>query len=61
MEAYGQLDLNLSYAVSDNLVLTLEGINVTDETMRTRGRNKRQLYSFDQYGPRYMFGVRYKF
>ncbi|MET4726713.1 TonB-dependent receptor [Lysobacter enzymogenes] len=61
VEAYGQLDMNVSYAVSDNLVFTLEGINVTDETMRTRGRNKRQLYSFDQYGPRYMFGVRYKF
>ncbi|UJB20554.1 MULTISPECIES: TonB-dependent receptor [Lysobacter] len=61
VEAYGQLDMNVSYAVTENLVLSLEGINVTDETMRTRGRNKRQLYSYDQSGPRYMFGVRYKF
>ena len=61
VEAYGQLDMNVSYAVTDNLVLSVEGINVTDETMRTHGRNKRQLYSYDQSGPRYMFGVRYKF
>ncbi|WP_046658123.1 TonB-dependent receptor [Lysobacter capsici] len=61
VEAYGQLDMNVSYAVNDNLVLSLEGINITDETMRTHGRNTRQLYSYDQSGPRYMFGVRYKF
>jgi len=53
--------MNVSYAVNDNLVLSLEGINITDETMRTHGRNTRQLYSYDQSGPRYMFGVRYKF
>jgi outer membrane receptor protein involved in Fe transport len=61
VEAYGQLDMNVSYAVTDNLVLSVEGINITDETMRTHGRNTRQLYSYDQSGPRYMFGVRYKF
>lgn len=61
VEAYGQLDMNVSYQVTDNLVVSLEGINVTDETTRTRGRNKRQLYAFDQFGPRYMFGLRYKF
>ncbi|HEY0332524.1 MAG TPA: TonB-dependent receptor [Stenotrophomonas sp.] len=60
-EAYGQLDMNISYDVSDNLTLSLEGINVTNETTRVHGRNSRQLYSVDQLGPRYMFGVRYTF
>ncbi|TWH99980.1 TonB-dependent receptor [Luteimonas cucumeris] len=61
VEAYGQLDVNVSYAITDNFVVSLEGINVTDETTRTHGRNSRQLYSYDQLGPRYMAGVRYKF
>ncbi|HBK47526.1 MAG TPA: TonB-dependent receptor [Xanthomonadaceae bacterium] len=61
VEAYGQLDVNVSYQFTDNLSVSLEGINVTDETMRTHGRNDHQLYELFQYGPRYMLGVRYKF
>ena len=34
-DAYGQLDLNISYAVNDQLTLSVEAINLTDETMRT--------------------------
>ncbi len=60
-EAYGQLDMNISYDVTDNLTLSLEGINITNETTRVHGRNSKQLYSVDQLGPRYMFGLRYKF
>jgi len=60
-EAYGQLDVNVSYDVTENLTLSLEGINVTNETTRVHGRNDRQLYTVDQLGPRYMFGVRYTF
>ncbi len=61
VEAYGQLDLNVSYQVSDHLTLSVEGINVTDETTRVHGRNSRQLYTVEDFGPRYMFGLRYKF
>ncbi len=60
-EAYGQLDLNISYAVSDQLTLSLEAINLTDETMRTYARHSNMLRYATQTGPRYMFGVRYKF
>ena len=60
-EAYGQLDVNVSYQINDNLSVSVEGINLTNETMRVHGRNERQLYTLDQFGPRYMFGVRYKF
>jgi outer membrane receptor protein involved in Fe transport len=58
---YGQLDLNISYAVSDQLSLSLEAINLTDETMRTYARHTNMLRYATQTGPRYMFGVRYKF
>jgi len=60
-DAYGQLDLNISYAVSDQLTLSLEAINLTDETMRTYARHTNMLRYATQTGPRYMFGVRYKF
>ncbi|HFF3761300.1 TonB-dependent receptor [Stenotrophomonas forensis] len=59
--AYGQLDLNISYAVSQQLTLSLEAINLTDETMRTYSRHTNMLRYATQTGPRYMFGVRYKF
>jgi len=61
VESYGQLDLNVSYQITDNLTVSVEGINLTDESMRTHGRNDRQLYELFDYGPRYMFGVRYNF
>lgn len=61
VEAYGQLDLNVSFQVTDNLTLSVEGINVTDESTRVHGRNSHQLYTLEQFGPRYMFGARYKF
>ncbi|MDH5831058.1 TonB-dependent receptor [Luteimonas sp. M1R5S18] len=61
VEAYGQLDANVSWQVSENLTLSLEGINLTDETMRTHARHENMVRFATQTGPRYMFGVRYKF
>jgi len=59
--AYGQLDLNISYAVSEQLTLSVEAINLTDETMRTYSRHTNMLRYATQTGPRYMLGMRYKF
>jgi outer membrane receptor protein involved in Fe transport len=53
--------MNLSYQYSDDLVFSLEAINVTDETQRIHGRNVNQLLYATQTGPRYMLGLRYKF
>ncbi|KAF1686990.1 TonB-dependent receptor [Pseudoxanthomonas broegbernensis] len=61
VEAYGQIDLNVSYQVNDHLSLSVEGINITDESTRAHGRNSRQLHNITQLGPRYMFGLRYRF
>ncbi|SEM17322.1 TonB-dependent receptor [Pseudoxanthomonas sp. GM95] len=61
VEAYGQLDLNIGYEFNDHLSMSLEGINLTDETQRVHGRNSHQALYLTQTGPRYMFGVRYKF
>ena len=61
VEAYGQLDMNVSYQLNDQLFFSVEGINLTDETQRIHGRNKNQLLYGTQTGPRFMFGMRYKF
>jgi len=61
VEAYGQLDVNASFNVTDNLMLLAEAINLTDETQRLHGRNANQALYVTQTGPRFMIGARYKF
>jgi TonB-dependent receptor len=60
-DAYGQLDLNVTYGVNDSLSVFAEAINLTNETQRIHGRNDNQLLFATQIGARYMFGARYKF
>ncbi|MEJ2789343.1 MULTISPECIES: TonB-dependent receptor [unclassified Pseudoxanthomonas] len=61
VEEYGQFDMNVSYQVTPQLTISLEGINLTDETMRTHARHENMVRFATQTGPRYMFGLRYKF
>jgi TonB-dependent receptor len=60
-EPYGQLDLNISYAFTENLTFMAEAINLTDEIQRLHGRTKDEVIQVTQTGPRYMLGARYKF
>jgi len=60
-ESYGQLDMNVTWAMHPSLSLFIEGINLTDETMRIHGRHRGMLRFASQTGRRYMFGLRYKF
>ncbi|HTU67656.1 MAG TPA: TonB-dependent receptor [Steroidobacteraceae bacterium] len=60
-DEYGQLDLNVTYALNEHLSVFGEGINLTNETQRIHGRNDNQLLFATQTGARYMFGARYKF
>lgn len=60
-EAYGQIDLSGSYDVNDHFTVFVEGLNVTNETIRRHGRYREQLLSAEQYGPRYTIGVRANF
>ena len=61
VEAYGQWDANISFLATDNLSITLEGINITDEYTRVHGRNENVAFFTTNTGPRYMIGARYKF
>ncbi|MEW6993048.1 TonB-dependent receptor [Colwelliaceae bacterium MEBiC 14330] len=60
-EEYGQWDINASYEFNENLTVFAEGINITDETTRTFGRHELMTYVYQQTGPRYNIGLRYKF
>ncbi|MBK6469830.1 MAG: TonB-dependent receptor [Betaproteobacteria bacterium] len=60
-EAYGQLDINASYKLTENLSVHAEVINANDGIQRLHGRAKEQALYVTQTGPRYMFGANYKF
>lgn len=60
-EAYEQVDFNVSYAVTDNLNLSLEGINVFEQDLRQYARTESQLRRLEIYGARYALNARYSF
>lgn len=60
-EAYGQLDVNVGYKWSKQLSFQAEAINLNDGIQRLHGRSSTQVNYVTQTGPRYMFGLRYKF
>jgi iron complex outermembrane receptor protein len=56
------VDLSLSYKVSNNLDLTLEGVNLTNEAndqFISRARNSSVVYHVT--GREFLLGARYKF
>nr|WP_136252831.1 TonB-dependent receptor [Ningiella ruwaisensis] len=61
VEAYDQIDVNLSYDFNDQLTVFLEGINVTGENERSHMRNERMIWTLNDLGARYQLGVRYVF
>ena len=60
-EAYGQVDVNVGFNLTDKLSFQAEVINLNDGVQRIHGRAKEQVYYVTQTGPRYMLGARYKF
>ncbi|WP_049722147.1 TonB-dependent receptor [Gilvimarinus polysaccharolyticus] len=61
IEAYSQLDLNVTYNVTDNLAVSFEGINLTGEDRREHARNENMMWGYDDLGARYQLGARYSF
>jgi len=61
VQAYATLDMNISYDVTDNIVVLFEAINLTSESLRTYGRDRSQLWFAQENSPRYYLGVRYRF
>lgn len=61
IESFGQWDVRASYDINENLTVFFEGLNITEETTRSYGRETRQVIQSAQTGARYNFGVRYAF
>jgi len=60
VEAYGQLDLGITYEYNDRLTIYASGLNITDETVRVYGKSKDLVLQAVQGGPRYDLAIRYK-
>lgn len=61
VEEYEQIDLSIGYDVNDNLSLSLEGLNLTEEDVRWHGRSVNQPWYVEDQGARYSLGARYRF
>ena len=60
-EPYGTVDASLGWDVTERFSLSLEGINLLSEPVRTYGRSRRQLWFAQEGQPRILFGARYRF
>jgi TonB-dependent receptor len=58
---FGQLDMNISYDVTPNVSVTLEGLNLLEESVRTYARAESQLWYAQELDRRLMLGARFKF
>jgi len=61
VEAYHQIDANVSYDFTDHFTVSLEAINLTGEDTRWHARSENQMVRLVDQSPRYMLGFRYKF
>lgn len=58
---YGQWDISARYTINDQATVFVEGINVTEETFSSYGREERQAIQASQTGARYNLGLIYEF
>ncbi len=61
VDAFEEIDMNLSYDITDALAVSFEAINLTGEDYRTHARTAVQYWFTQEQQPRYLLGVRYKF
>lgn len=60
-EAFAQLDLSLGYEINESVSVSFEGLNITGEDSRVRGRSRAQMFNFEDLGARYAAGIRVAF
>jgi TonB-dependent receptor len=60
-EAFGQVDFNVGYKVTDDLTLALEGTNILGADKKTYGRTTNQVKYIDVLEARYALSARYNF
>ncbi|WP_445190975.1 TonB-dependent receptor [Sphingomonas sp. Tas61C01] len=60
-DAFGTLDFNISYDITENIALSFEGVNLTSESLRQYGRDKTNLVFAQELKPRLLLGGRFRF
>jgi iron complex outermembrane receptor protein len=60
-KAYGQLDAQASYKVTDYMLLTFAVANITNAVQQTTDRYENEFDSLNEFGRRYSAGVRVNF
>jgi len=60
-ESFESFDASISYEFTDQLTVSLEGLNLMGEDKRRHGRTQAQMWNLDIWGPRYTLGARYTF
>ena len=61
IEARGQIDFNASYVINDNAVVFVEALNIGDEGVRLFSRYEEMMFLYQDHGPIFKAGLRYKF
>ncbi|WP_084005423.1 TonB-dependent receptor [Gilvimarinus polysaccharolyticus] len=61
VDEYSQVDANISYELTDNLSIFLEGLNLTEENGLNYGRSTDQVLGYYEGYARYNIGARYTF
>lgn len=61
VNAYYQIDLGVSYEFTENLKVSLDGINVTSNPYEIVARDSLQTLQLDEFGARWALGVSYSF
>jgi len=56
-----QVDINISYNILDELSVSLDIINLTDEGLRKFGRSKNNVFFIQEANRRYVLSANYKF
>ncbi len=58
---YGQLDLSVNFDLTPRFALGFEAINLTEEGVRSYGRDTSNLWYLSEGSARYLVGARYRF
>ena len=56
-----QVDFNANYNVTENAVVFFEAINITDSEVELFARYEEMTFLYQDHGPVYKAGFRYKF
>ena len=59
--AFGTLDFNISWNVTDNIAVSFEGVNLLSEPLVQYGRDEQALVFAQELKPRFLLGGRFRF